>query len=442
MSLFSREPNQPNLDYMGEVDVALHRRGHPWAFTLSFAVLVLFGAFFVWADIAQIDDVTHGSGKVAPIQGVRKVQSERGGNIVQIFVKENDSVDYNTDVAQIRNTDVLSGFQELQNKSVEAELALARLAAESGGTDLVFSQEIQEKYPHPVQAQMNLYQSRRLKFEGEEQQLLAQIEQRSREEEEARTREARFTEALALAQQEEAKFRGLVGSAVTKLDYNSKLLNLVSIEGDLATVTKTIQRTQAGVLAAQARMKTRKAEWLSSIATDSFKTRLELDATLERMKSWDDQVTRTNLRSPVRGTVKNVLLKEGSVAKPAEVILEIIPTESALEIVARFSPADRGFLYVGQKGMAKFSAYEFSIHGGLEAKVESISEDTILDKRGEPWYEVHLTTQRKTLLSQGKELPILPGMTATVDLLTDKRTVLSYIIGPILRARQNAMTEH
>ena len=442
MSLFSRDAVPQDMTYMGEVDAAMHRRGHPWAFLLSVAIMLFVCIFFVWANFAMLDDVTRGMGKVAPIQGVRKIQSERGGTITQIFVKDNDPVDYGTDLVQIRNVDVVAGLQELQNKSIELELALVRLEAEENGYDLVYSEDARERYTVAVQAQMNLFTSRRLKFESEQQQLMAQIEQRKREEQEARERERQYAERLELARQEEVKFRALRGRAVSDVQYNDCLVRLVSTTGELATVRKTIARAEYGVQAAEARMKIRKAEWIGNIATEAFKTRVEMESTRERMKSWDDQVTRTNLTSPVRGTVKDVLLKEGAVAKPAEVILELLPTGGALEIIAKFHPADRGFLYVGQTGMAKFSTYDFSIHGGLTARVESISEDTIEDKKGEPWYEVHLTTDRNTLLSQGKEWPILPGMEVTVDLLTDRRSVLSHLLKPILQARQSAMTEH
>ena len=208
------------------------------------------------------------------------------------------------------------------------------------------------------------------------------------------------------------------------------------------SVAQTIARAESGVRAATERLGNLKAERQATIADEINKTRLEQASVEQQIKAGSEQVTRSELRSPVRGTVKRILLKKGSVAKPAETIMEILPTDGALLVEAKFSPVDRGFLFVNQPAMVKVSAYEFSIYGGLEATVIKISEDTIDDKKGEPWYEVQFLTKRSSILYRGEELAILPGMTVTVDVLTDKKSVLSHILAPIRKAMQNAMTEH
>ena len=121
--------------------------------------------------------------------------------------------------------------------------------------------------------------------------------------------------------------------------------------------------------------------------------------------------------------------------------MEIIPADGVLEVVARFKPEDRGFLYVSQEAVIKFVGYDFSIYGGMDAHIIRISEDTIEDKRGDAWYEVRFVTKEKNLIYQGKALEILPGMPVSVDVLTDKRTVLDLLIRPLLRAKDTAMTE-
>ena len=208
------------------------------------------------------------------------------------------------------------------------------------------------------------------------------------------------------------------------------------------SVAQTIARAESGVRAATERLGNLKAERQATIADEINKTRLEQASVEQQIKAGSEQVTRSELRSPVRGTVKRILLKKGSVAKPAETIMEILPTDGALLVEAKFSPVDRGFLFVNQPAMVKVSAYEFSIYGGLEATVIKISEDTIDDKKGEPWYEVQFLTKRSSILYRGEELAILPGMTVTVDVLTDKKSVLSHILAPIRKAMQIAMTEH
>lgn len=430
------------MEYMGEVDIAMHRSGHPWAFSLSAATLLFFLIFFLWADHAMIDDVTRGQGQITPEQGVQPIQSDKGGSIIDIHVKENDVVDVDQQLVSLSNVEVDSTLQDLLNKDVELRLTLVRLAAEEHDAELVFTQEQREKYPEPVLAQERLFQTRKQQFNSEAEQLSLQIQQRKLDVAEAKERRQSYEEKLNNLQQQEKIYKPIVGTGVSELTYLDLLQRIVAQRGELETVAQTIARNESAVRAAEERLHNLRTERLASIAEEQNKSRIELASIEQQVKAGSEHVTRTELRSPLRGTVKRILLKKDSVAKPAETIMEILPTEGALEVDARFSPADRGFLFVNQEAMVKVSAYEFSIYGGLEATVVKISQDTILDKKGEPWYEVRLLTKRNSLLYRGRELPILPGMTVTVDVLTDKKSVLSHIIGPIKRAMQRAMTEH
>ncbi len=441
MSVFTRDDDPQDMEYMHEVDKALHQRGHPLAFTLSLGVLGFFAVFLLWANFATIDSVTRGTGKIAPAQGVRPIQTERGGTISHIFVKQNDKVEPDQEVALVVNVQEVSALRELQSRGIELTLALKRLEAEADGGRPEFSEADRGDHPAEVQSQMRLFENRRQQFQGEDQQLLAQIEQRRRDEAEAQSRNEQTKVRLQLLEQEERTVRPLVPHSYSEIDYLDLKARLVAMQGELLSAGYAGRKAGEEIKAAEARMEIRRADRMVAIVTEANKDRMELEAIVERIKSWDEQVTRTTLRSPVRGTVKNIILKEGSVAKPAETILEILPTEGTLEVVARFHPQDRGFLFVGQEGMVKFDAYDFSIYGGLEAVVDRIGDDTYQDQRGDSWYEVHLTTKRRTLSYQGQEWPILPGMTASIDLLTDKRTVLDAVLGPLRKARQNAMTE-
>ena len=443
MSIFDRDSEKKeDMLYMHDVDVAMHRRGHPWAFTLSLSVLLFFVVFMLWAHVAMIDDVTRGNGQVVPAQGVQPIQSERGGSILEVLVAENDLVDKNQPLLNIANVREESGLQDMETRYIELSFALKRLFAEEQGHDLVFSEEEERSYPETVASQMRLFQTRKEQFEGQSQVLLSQIEQRKREVAEARERKESYEKTLLGLKQKEATYRPLIGRSVSELEALELKNQIITQEGELNSVAQTIARAESGVRAATERLGNLKAERQATIADEINKTRLEQASVEQQIKAGSEQVTRSELRSPVRGTVKRILLKKGSVAKPAETIMEILPTDGALLVEAKFSPVDRGFLFVNQPAMVKVSAYEFSIYGGLEATVIKISEDTIDDKKGEPWYEVQFLTKRSSILYRGEELAILPGMTVTVDVLTDKKSVLSHILGPIRKAMQNAMTEH
>lgn len=443
MSVFVRDTEQREMQYMHDVDEAMNRKGHPWAITLSLSVLLFFIVVFIWADNAMIDDVTRGTGQVIPAQGVQPIQSERGGTITDMLVEENQLVERSQVLLNISNVEAVAGLADLKNRSGELTLALKRLSAEEMERPLVFSAREQAEYPpDAIRAQMRLYQTRKEQYEGQAQVLQAQIEARRQEVAESRERKETYESTLTLLRKEEQTVRGMVGRSYSEIQYLELKQRIVSQEGELYSVAQVIARAQRGVHAAEERLSNLRAERMATIADEINKSRLELSSIEQQIRKGDEQVTRTELRSPVKGTIKRILLKKDGVAKPAETILEILPTEGALEIEARFSPQDRGFLFVNQPAMVKVTAYDFSIYGGLEATVIKISNDTIEDKKGEPWYEVRFLTTRKSILYRGKELDILPGMTVSVDVLTDKKSVLSHVIGPIRRAAQNAMTEH
>lgn len=443
MSVFERDSDEKqDMLYMHDVDVAMHRRGHPWAFTLSLSVVLFFVMFVIWANSAMIDDITRGNGQIVPAQGVQPIQSERGGAILDILVKENEVVERNQPLLHISNVRETAGLKDLVTRYAELSFALKRLFAEERGTLLVFTQQEEQEHPEAAIAQMRVFQTRKEQFENQMQLINAQIEQRKREVAEARERKDSYEKTLLSLKQQEATYRPLIGRSVTELEALELKNRIIIQEGELNSVAQTIARAESGVQAAMERLNNLHAERRAGIADEINKTRQEMNTLEQQIKAGDEQVTRAELRSPVRGTIKRILVKKDSVAKPAETIMEILPTDGSLLVEAKFSPVDRGFLFVNQPAMVKVSAYEFSIYGGLEATVVKISQDTIEDKKGEPWYEVQLLTKRKSILYRGEELIIHPGMTVTVDVLTDKKSVLTHILGPVRKALQNAMTEH
>lgn len=444
MSVFDKDDatEQQSMEYMHDVDEAMHRRGHPWAFTLTLATLLFFMVFFIWADNAMIDDVTRGMGQVIPAQGVHPIQSEQGGTITEIHVAENQAVEREQLLVTVSNVSAEAGLAELQNRYDDLTLALKRLDAEEKGYDLVFTEDEQARFPDAARSQLRVYLTRKEQYEGQVRILLSSLEGRRNEVSEAKERKESCEQTLANLKQQEAIQRPMVGTGVTELQYLDLKQRMVAQEGELRTVTQMVARAESGVHAAEERLGNMRAERQAGIADEINKSRLELTGIHQQILASSDRVKQTGLRSPVRGTVKRIVVKKDGVAKPAETIMEIIPTDGMLEIEARFSPQDRGFLFVNQAAMVKITAYDFSIYGGLEAVVTKISNDTIEDKKGEPWYEVRFLTKRKSILYRGEELAILPGMTVSVDVLTDKKSVLSHVLGPIRRAMQNAMTEH
>ena len=172
----------------------------------------------------------------------------------------------------------------------------------------------------------------------------------------------------------------------------------------------------------------------------------EVNAELARIKetifSLEDKVTRTHVRSPVAGTIKQLKINTvGGIIQPGMDLVEIVPAEDNLLIEAKIRPADIAFLRPGQQAMIKLTAYDFSIYGGLPAKLERISADTIVDEHDESFYLIYLRTEQNYIESRQRRLDIIPGMVASVDILTGKKTVLDYLLKPILKAKNEALRE-
>ena len=217
---------------------------------------------------------------------------------------------------------------------------------------------------------------------------------------------------------------------------------LVNTQGELDTLAVSIPRAEAAAREARHRMALRRAELDAVLMEELNRRSLELASLRESLSASSDRVTRTELRAPVRGTVKKIYITTvGGVVKPGENIMEIVPLDDTLLVEARVRPQDVAFLRPGQKAMVKVSAYDFSIYGGLPGVLEQISADTIEDKRGEFFYLVKVRTPETAIRHKGEVLPIMPGMVSTVDILTGKKTVLDYLLKPILKAKENALRE-
>jgi adhesin transport system membrane fusion protein len=214
------------------------------------------------------------------------------------------------------------------------------------------------------------------------------------------------------------------------------------LKGDINALTLSLPRVRKEAEEAQQKMEQRRAVFQSEALNEISQRRVALNSLREVLAAGEDRVTRTDVRSPVRGMIKQIIINTlGGVVRPGDPILEVVPLDDSLLFEVRIRPADIAFLYPGQKAMIKVSAYDFSIYGGLEGVVEQISVDTIRDDRGESYYKVKLRANTKAIVHRGSKLPIIPGMTVSVDILTGKKTVLDYLLKPILKASQNALRE-
>lgn len=428
---------------MSEVDAAMYRRGHRGAYLLSLTICLLLASFLVWANFAVLDEVTRGQGQVIPSQRVQVIQNLEGGILEETLVRENQIVEKGDILVRISNELAQSSLKDTASQALAHQAAIARLQAEATGTEPEFSEELKTKATDIIADQMAIYRARMNQLNQELNVLRSQHSQRIQEAREMTIRRNQVANDLKLAQEQLSIAKPLMQKNVyPRVEYLSLERTVSSLRGDLQTLNVSIPRTQQAAQEFQERQSQRQAEFKAMALQEMNHHQLELNSKLHALSAGQDRVTRTDVRSPVRGTVKQVILNTvGGVVKPGEAILEIVPLDDTLLIEANIKPADIAFLHPGQKAMIKITAYDFSIYGGLEGSVEQISADTIENQKGESFYKVKLRTQAAAITYRGENLPIIPGMTASVDILTGKKSVLDYLLKPILKARQNALRE-
>lgn len=434
--------DKTDLEFMSDVDAALRGSGKHWAYLLCICLVAGFVVFVLWASVSERDEVTRGNGQIIPSRGVQPVQAPEGGVVTEILVKENQAVEKDQILARISNVAVVADLTEQRNRQDEFEIALKRLSAEENGVELVFTPEEERGFPRSVLDQRHIFNARKEQYEEEEKELIALIEQKKFELEEAQEREKQYEQTLRILQQQDNMVQPLLRSRVySEVDYLNLKQRIVGQQGELESLAQSISKIRSAVGELEAKHASHASEWRASIATDMQTYRTERDSIAEKLKASAQRVKNTELLAPMAGTIKRILLKEQAVAQRAEMVMEIMPADDTLEVEARFRPADRGFLTLYQNATVKVAAYDFAIYGGLEAEVISISPDTIEDNKGEPWYNVHLRTQSSKLPYLEKDLHIQAGMTVTVDVLSGKKSVMSYLLKPVFKSKQRSTVQ-
>lgn len=439
----SFKEKRDDLEYMSEVDAALNRRAHPLAYILSISIVLFFLVAIIWAYFAPLDQVTRGMGTVIPSQRIEELKNPDTSllNIQSIEVKENQEVEIGQVLVVLSNEQARSVLEDSLNKKIEHEAALVRLEAEYDNEEPVFKPDFIAAHPVIVQDQLSLFNSRREEKETEMRRLTAQLEQRRLEVKSVATAKNQQEESLSNAQQR----KNIAAPLVAKGTFPR--LQFLELEQQVNTLRSEVEKASSQLLSAQKAVNEAEEQYNlvrsrfnSQVQEEINKRRSELNSIKQMLIAGQDRVKRTVLTASKRATVKRILINSGPV-QGGQTIMELVPLDDTLMVEAKIIPADIAFITKNQKATVKLTAYDFSIFGGLEAKVEEIGVDTIEDKRGDIFYNVKLRTNNKFLMYKGDALPIIPGMQASVDIITGKRTVLDYLLKPILKAKQNALTE-
>jgi len=415
---------------------------------LLITIAVILVTFLVWADNAVLDIVTRGQGKVIPSSQVQVIQNLEGGIMAGILVNEGDLVDKDQVLLRIDNTTAQSNYDDLHSRYLSGLASITRLEAEIAGTaadDIVFPQEVLQQAPDMADAERKNARIRHEQLKTQIEVLQDQATQKQQDVDQLTNKIENLKQSLALAQKQLSIINSMEEGVVSQIDKLKAQRDAHDLKSELDLAQLQLPQAKSAEQEAQNRMREQEMTFRAEAATDLSKQRLEQASVIQQMKGGLDKVNRTEVRSPVRGTVKEIKIRTiGGVIKPGEDLMEIVPIEDTLLVEAQVPTSDRGFIKVGQQATVKFDTYDYSIYGGLKATVEFISTDAIEDQssgKKERFFRVRLRTERNFLGTEAKPLPIGPGYTATAEILTDKKTVLAYLMKPILKARDTAMRE-
>ncbi|CAD2258871.1 Type I secretion system membrane fusion protein PrsE [Stutzerimonas stutzeri] len=416
----------------------------PRVVRLTIWCLVGFVLFVVlWANFAIVDEVTRGEGKAIPSSRLQKIQNLEGGIVAELFAREGQIVEVGDPLLRLDDTRFASNVGETEADRLALTARVERLTAEVEGRDLMMSDSVMRDAPNLANSERALFESRRDQLRDEIGGLEEQLAQRRQEVREMSSKQEQFRSSLSLLRKEIEMSEPLVASgAISPVEVLRLKRAEVESRGQLDATTLALPRAHAAIKEIESKISETRGRFRSEALTQLNEARTELSKLESTGKALEDRVRRTLITSPVRGVVKQMLVSTiGGVIQPGSDMVEIVPLDDSLLIEAKVRPQDIAFLHPGQEAMVKFSAYDFTVYGGLKAELEHISADSITDEEGNSFYLIHLRTDKSHLGTDEKPLLIIPGMVATVDIITGHKSVLSYLLKPIIRARAEALRE-
>jgi adhesin transport system membrane fusion protein len=429
--------------FMPDVEAAIRNSGARLAYIMSITTAACIVLFIVWAALAVVDEVTKGEASIIPSSRIQLIQSLEGGVVSEILVHEGDIVQPDQVLVKIDNLNAESSVKERQARYDYLRGMSARLQAEINGTALSFPDELKKSAPEVITDQINQFNARRSQQSAEVSVLQSQTSQKGGEEREMQARLSQLRANLALKQQELDMRTPLVAQgAMSKVELLRVEGEVTDLKGEINTIQTALPRANSAISEANQRIAESRAKFKADAQNELAAAQAEMSSLSQVLNAGNDKVKRTQLRSPVKGTIKQIKINTvGGVIKPGEDIMEVVPLDDTLLIEAKIPPKDIAFIRPGQNAIVKITAYDYSIFGGLHGTVEGISADTIQNEKGESFYRVTIRTKDTVMKHNGKDLPIIPGMTASVQIQTGRKSVLDYLLKPIMKARQEALRE-
>ena len=433
-----------DIAYMQSLSAAVVQRS-PRYLVLTVSIIALFVLVaLAWMSWAEIDVVVRGSGKVIPARQVQVLQSLEGGIVSEILVREGDQVEFSQPLIKISDVAFSSSFEENRLLYYELLAKSARLKAEAHGVEFEHNDKVADVFPELLQSEKSLFESNRSQLSETLSIYEEQITQQQSALEEAQSKQRQLRRQLELLQKElEIKKPLVERRIISEVDYLQVQQREAEAEGELEGVNLSIPRMKSTVEEARRKLEQARLEFRNKAKLELNEVMAELSRIAETQTALEDRVSRTILRSPVKGVVQRLYANTiGGVIAPGGDVMDIVPREDALLIEVRIKPADIAYINVGQEARLKFTAYDFAIHGSLKGIVSFVSADTVTDEEGVSYYVARVRPERAYLGVKSNPMPIKVGMTSETDIITDKKTILEYLLKPIHRGLERALGEH
>ncbi len=436
---------EQDIAYMSSLSQAALEKPTTKSQMVVWIILLVVIWLIYWSSHAELDKIVRGEGKVVPSSQIQIIQNLEGGIVEQLFVSSGDFVKKGQILLKLDNTQFASSYGESELRESELTAKAQRLAAEAFDKpfEINLSADMDPGTKSLYEREHQLYIARQKQLETSDRILVEQIEQKKLELQDAYSQQKQLTRSLNLLKKEVGFMKPLVKQGIAS---QVDLLKLEREENEALTKLKGIEfsipRIKSSISEARSKRVDAKEQFANEAHEELNMVLAEKEQLVKSKAALQDRVDRTDIKSPVNGTVKQMFVNTiGGVVQPGSDIVEIVPDDDTLVLETKIEPADIGFIYPGLKAKVKFTAYDFAIYGGLDGTVKQISADTITDDEGNSYYIARIETDRNHLGTEQTPLYLLPGMTASIDVIVGKHTILDYILKPIIKARDAALRE-
>ena len=414
-----------------------------WTWIFLFVLVLFFVSAGLWAKNSTLEELTRGEGRIVPFGKVQIVQSLEGGIVKSIHVAVGQKVSQGDILLNIDDTNFSASVEEIDAREKALRSKIARLNAElSGRNSINFPEGLLESAPDVIASETRLFKIRRNTLYSEVNVLTARQEQREMELQELVSTERNLNRELVLAK-DELRLNQSASDLVPEAEMIRIRREVSRLTGEIDVNQSNQMQAKAAIREASSLISKERTAFREEAQTELTESEANLSVILAGSKAADDRVERAGLRAPVDGIVNAIHVNTlGGVVQPGSDLIEIIPYGGTIQIEAKISPKDVGFLALNQPAKVKITAYDYSIYGGLDGYVERIGADSLTDEiTGETYFPIDIVADASNFKNGDERLSVSPGMVASVDIITGNKSILQYILKPINKARYEAMRE-